>query len=69
MIKNKLIILLVSITVLICPTLIACGSVKPPNIGHIPDGWWLSDAWMIEGQYLEEGTDWGLIEYTDDLPP
>ncbi len=63
--------LLLLAAIIICPALIACNGssdVTKPTVGHVPDGWYLSDQESYGTIIVEtDGTEWGLIEYTDEI--
>ena len=48
---------------------IACGEAKEPvstpTVGNIPQGWYLSDEEPYGTMEESDGTEWGVIEYTD----
>ncbi len=48
---------------------IACGEAKEPvstpTVGNIPQGWYLSDEEPYGTIEDSDGTEWGLVEYTD----
>lgn len=52
---------------IVCPTLIACTDVTKPTVGHIPDGWYLSDYAPYGSYENNDGTKWGEIHYSDEL--
>ena len=67
---RKVAILLLA-AIIICSGLIACNgkteSVTKPTIGNIPEGWYLSDQDAYGSYEEDDGTKWGLIEYTDEI--
>jgi len=63
--------LLLLAAIIICPALFACNgkteSVTIPTIGNVPEGWYLSDQDSYGTFEEDDGTKWGLIEYTDEI--
>lgn len=64
------VMLLLLAAIVICPVVMACGgsaNATKPTVGSIPDGWYLSDQWSYGTITMDDGTKWGLIEYTDEV--
>ena len=47
-----------------CPPL---GQLTVPTVGYIPQDWYLSDEEAYPNIVDQDGTHWGLIEYTDQV--
>lgn len=75
---RKATLLLLAVVMIMCPVMVSCGSSEngqstapasepvEPTVGYIPEGWSLSAQDPYGTYWEEDGTRWGLVEYTDE---
>jgi len=66
--KKGLMILGVVVILLLSNIFSGCGGgVTKPTVDYVPQGWFLSDEEPYGTYHETDGTEWGLIEYTDEV--